>query len=70
MISKTILGETTALAGATTESLRNIELVKSLGLANQEIGRLNTVTQKILGLELKKVNFIRNLIFVQLHILP
>ena len=64
-ISKTILGETTALAGATTESLRNIELVKSLGLANQEIGRLNTVTQKILGLELKKVKFIRSLSFVQ-----
>lgn len=65
VISKTILGETTALAGATTESLRNIELVKSLGLANQEIGRLNTVTQKILGLELKKVKFIRSLSFVQ-----
>ena len=35
-ISKEILGETTALAGATTESLRNIELVKSLGLIEQE----------------------------------
>ena len=65
VISKTILGETTALAGATTESLRNIELVKSLGLANQEIGRLNTVTSKILNLELKKVKFIRSLSFVQ-----
>jgi ATP-binding cassette subfamily B protein len=40
-------------------------LVKSLGLANQEIGRLNTVTHKILGLELKKVKFIRSLSFVQ-----
>ncbi len=29
--------ETAALAGSTTESLRNIELVKTLGLANQEI---------------------------------
>jgi ATP-binding cassette subfamily B protein len=65
VISKTILGETTALAGATTESLRNIELVKSLGLANQEINRLNTVTGKILNLELKKVKFIRSLSFVQ-----
>ena len=27
-----IVAETTALAGSTTESLRNIELVKSLGL--------------------------------------
>ncbi len=65
VISKTILGETTSLAGATTESLRNIELVKSLGLANQEIQRLNTVTGKILQLELKKVKFIRSLSFIQ-----
>lgn len=65
VISKKILGETTALAGATTESLRNIELVKSLGLANQEINRLNTVTDKILNLELKKVKYIRSLSFIQ-----
>ncbi len=65
VISKQILGETTALAGATTESLRNIELVKSLGLTNQEIDRLNTATIKILGLELKKVRFIRSLSFIQ-----
>jgi ATP-binding cassette subfamily B protein len=64
-ISKQILGETTALAGATTESLRNIELVKSLGLTSQEINRLNETTIKILGLELKKVRFIRSLSFVQ-----
>jgi ATP-binding cassette subfamily B protein len=64
-ISKQILGETTALAGATTESLRNIELVKSLGLTNQEINRLNTTTIKILGLELKKVRYIRSLSFIQ-----
>ena len=64
-VSKVILGETTALAGSTTESLRNIELVKSIGLTHQEISRLNSVTQKILGLELKKVKFIRSLSFVQ-----
>ncbi|MFL5752915.1 MAG: ABC transporter ATP-binding protein [Bacteroidia bacterium] len=64
-ISKQILGETTALAGATTESLRNIELVKSLGLTDQEIKRLNQTTVKILGLELKKVRFIRSLSFIQ-----
>ena len=64
-ISKQILGETTALAGATTESLRNIELVKSLGLTHQEVERLNTTTIKILGLELKKVRFIRSLSFIQ-----
>jgi ABC-type multidrug transport system fused ATPase/permease subunit len=33
-IQKVIVAETTALAGSTTESLRNIELVKSLGLAH------------------------------------
>jgi ATP-binding cassette subfamily B protein len=64
-IQKTIVGETTALAGSTTESLRNIELVKSLGLAQQEIDRLNTTTQKILALELKKVKYIRGLSFIQ-----
>lgn len=65
VIQKSIVGETTALAGSTTESLRNIELVKSLGLASQEIGRLNNTTQKILGLELKKVKYIRGLSFIQ-----
>ncbi|MGQ0828235.1 MAG: ABC transporter ATP-binding protein [Bacteroidota bacterium] len=64
-IQKKIVGETTALAGSTTESLRNIELVKSLGLADQEINRLNNTTSKILGLELKKVRFIRSISFVQ-----
>lgn len=64
-VQKTIVSETTALAGSTTESLRNIELVKSLGLANQEIERLNNTTDKILGLELKKVKFIRTLSFIQ-----
>jgi len=65
VVQQTIVAETTALAGATTESLRNIELVKSLGLAEQEIGRLNNVTNKILKLELKKVRYIRSLSFVQ-----
>jgi len=60
-----IVRETTALAGATTESLRNIELVKSLGLAQQEIGRLNSTTAKILKLELKKVRYLRSLSFIQ-----
>jgi ATP-binding cassette, subfamily B, bacterial len=64
-IQKTIVTQTTALAGTTTESLRNIELVKSLGLSNQEIGRLNTTTDKILQLELKKVRYIRTLSFIQ-----
>lgn len=64
-IQKTIVSETTSLAGSTTESLRNIELVKSLGLTEQEVDRLNNNTYKILGLELKKVKSIRALSFVQ-----
>jgi ATP-binding cassette subfamily B protein len=64
-IQKKIVGQTTALAGATTESLRNIELVKSLGLTQQEVGRLNRNTYKILGLELTKVKRIRSISFIQ-----
>jgi ATP-binding cassette, subfamily B, bacterial len=65
IIQKNIVKETNILAGATTESLRNIELVKSLGLTNQEIRRLNASTLKILQLELKKVRDIRSISFVQ-----
>ncbi|MCX2482084.1 ABC transporter ATP-binding protein [Pedobacter sp. MR2016-24] len=64
-IQRTIVAETTSLAGSTTESLRNIELVKSLGLASQEIERLNKTTYKILGLELRKVKYVRSMSFVQ-----
>jgi len=64
-IQKNIVKETTSLAGSTTESLRNIELVKSLGLTEQEIERLNNNTIKILNLELKKVKSIRSISFVQ-----
>src|SRR5881296_2300245 len=64
-VQKQIVAESTALAGSTTESLRNIELVKSLGLARQEIRRLNGTTRKILELELKKVRYLRSLSFIQ-----
>ncbi len=64
-LQKTIVTETTSLAGSTTESLRNIELVKSLGLGQQEINRLNSTTNKILALELRKVRYIRKLSFIQ-----
>jgi len=65
VVQKAIVAETTALAGSTTESLRNIELVKSLGLAQQEIARLNATTERILKLELNKVRYLRSLSFVQ-----
>jgi len=60
-----IVKQSTGLAGSTTESLRNIELVKSLGLAKQEIAHLNSATQKILKLELKKVKYVRTMSFIQ-----
>jgi len=60
-----IVSQTTELAGATTESLRNIELIKSLGLINQEDSRLRRVTQRILDLELTKIKYMRSLSFVQ-----
>jgi ATP-binding cassette, subfamily B, bacterial len=64
-IQKNIVSQTTSLAGSTTESLRNIELVKSLGLTQEEVTRLNKNTYKILGLELTKVKRIRSISFVQ-----
>jgi ATP-binding cassette subfamily B protein len=64
-IQKKIVSSTTSLAGTTTESLRNIELVKSLGLTEQEVKRLNADTYKILGLELTKVKRIRSISFLQ-----
>ncbi|MEY4885058.1 MAG: hypothetical protein RL151_367 [Bacteroidota bacterium] len=65
VIQKNIVSSTTSLAGSTTESLRNIELVKSLGLTQQEVKRLNANTYKILGLELMKVKRIRSISFLQ-----
>src|SRR5690606_2769230 len=65
VIQKTIVAQTNSLAGSTTESLRNIELVKSLGLTQQEVERLNKNTYKILGLELTKVKRIRSISFIQ-----
>ncbi|HVO09853.1 MAG TPA: ABC transporter ATP-binding protein [Vicinamibacteria bacterium] len=64
-VQKVIVAETTALAGSTTESLRNIELVKSMGLGPQEVARLNGTTRRILDLELRKVRYLRSLSFVQ-----
>ncbi|HZK64013.1 MAG TPA: ABC transporter ATP-binding protein [Puia sp.] len=64
-IQKNIVSQTTSLAGSTTESLRNIELVKSLGLTGEEVNRLNKNTYQILALELTKVKRIRSISFIQ-----
>jgi ATP-binding cassette, subfamily B, bacterial len=60
-----VIKETAALAGSTTETIRNVELVKSLGLENQEIKRLNDVNEQILQLELRKIRLVRTLSFIQ-----
>lgn len=62
---KIIVTQSASLAGSTTETLRNVELVKSLGLESQETKRLNQVNDDILSLELQKIKLIRFLSFFQ-----
>src|SRR5271170_1023787 len=64
-IQKNIVIESANLAGSTTETIRNVELVKSLGLEDQETKRLNDVNNKVLALELSKLTVIRKLSFTQ-----
>lgn len=64
-IQKNIVVESANLAGSTTETIRNVELVKSLGLEAQETKRLNDVNDKVLALELSKLTLIRKLSFTQ-----
>ncbi|MFT3705830.1 MAG: ABC transporter ATP-binding protein [Agriterribacter sp.] len=64
-IQRSINRETNQMFGAITESLRNIELVKSLGLTYPEIRRLRDHTQKIFDLEIEKVKKVRMLSFLQ-----
>lgn len=64
-IQKDIVVQSANLAGSTTETIRNVELVKSLGLEDQETKRLNDVNNKVLALELSKLTLIRKLSFTQ-----
>ena len=64
-IQRAVVGETSRMSGAITESLRTIELVKSLGLTYPEIRRLKGFTQRIFDLEMKKVGRVRTLAFLQ-----
>ncbi len=65
LTQRTINRETNKLSGVITESLRNIELVKSLGLTFPEIKRLKEQTLKIFELEMLKVRKMRTLAFLQ-----
>ncbi len=62
---RSINRETNKMSGVITESLRNIELVKSLGLTFHEIKRLKEHTLKIFDLEMEKVKKVRTLTFLQ-----
>ncbi len=64
-IQRSINRETNRMSGVITESLRNIELVKSLGLTFPEIRRLREQTKKIFDLEMIKVRKVRTLSFLQ-----
>jgi ATP-binding cassette, subfamily B, bacterial len=64
-LQRSIKRETNRMSGVITEALRNIELVKSLGLTFQEIRRLRAHTQQIFDLELAKVRKVRTLTFLQ-----
>ncbi|MDB6152172.1 MAG: transporter ATP-binding protein [Chthoniobacteraceae bacterium] len=64
-LQRSINRQTNKMSGVITESLRNIELVKSLGLTFQEIRRLREHTQEIFSLEMVKVRQVRMLSFMQ-----
>jgi len=64
-VQRSINRETNKMSGVITESLRNIELVKSLGLTFSEIRRLREQTKKIFDLEIIKVRKVRTLSFLQ-----
>jgi ATP-binding cassette subfamily B protein len=64
-VQRSINRETNQMSGVITESLRNIELVKSLGLTFPEIKRMRLQTQKIFDLEMEKTRKTRTLSFLQ-----
>jgi len=64
-LQRSLIRQTRTMSGTITESLRNIELIKSLGLTYQEIKRLKQHTQDIYELEMKKVKKLRTLTFLQ-----
>ncbi len=68
-VQRSVISETNKMSGTITESLRNIELIKSLGLTYPEIRRLKTFTQRIFDLEMTKVARIRTLTFLQSSVL-
>lgn len=68
-IQRSVIQETNKMSGTITESLRNIEFVKSMGLTWPEIRRLRVFTGNIYDLEMNKVKKIRTLTFYQKSVL-
>ena len=64
-LQRSLIRQNRQMSGTITESLRNIELVKSLGLTYPEIRRLKQHTQDIYDLEMQKVKKVRTLTFFQ-----
>ena len=64
-LQRSLIRQNRQMSGTITESLRNIELVKSLGLTYPEIRRLRLHTQEIYNLEMQKVKKVRTLSFLQ-----
>lgn len=65
VLQRSLIRQNRVMSGTITESLRNIELVKSLGLTYPEIRRLKKHTQDIYDLEMSKVRKVRTLSFYQ-----
>ncbi len=68
-IQRSVIHETNKMSGSITESIRNIEFIKSMGLTWPEIKRLKAFTGKIFNLEMQKVRKIRTLSFLQRSVL-
>lgn len=64
-LQRSLMRQNRQMSGTITESLRNIELVKSLGLTYSEIRRLKQHTKDIYIAEMAKVKKMRTLSFLQ-----
>jgi ATP-binding cassette subfamily B protein len=53
------------VAGSTVEAIRNVELVKSLGVQRQEVERLDAANERLLALEQKKLRLVRLFTFAE-----
>lgn len=62
---KKIVAASSALSGATVENIKNVALIKSLWLEQQEIDHLTSVNEQLISLEIDKLKLIKTLSFTQ-----